>query len=85
VHGTPVFSWADDSSEDGYQLWVYDALGKLVWQDLIVPSVKGNQAVTVTYAGPALQPGMIYKAESMKMGTPISATEDLKGVFLYAK
>lgn len=86
VSGTPTFVWEDDSSEDMYQLQVFDALGNLVWEDLAVPSVSGSKDVSRDYAGTqALEPGMIYqfRATSMKDGVPISATEDLKGVFVY--
>lgn len=41
--------------------------------------------MTLEYGGPALEAGMIYqfRATSIKDGTPISQTEDLKGVFEY--
>lgn len=40
----------------------------------------------VTYAGPALEPGMIYqfRATSLKSGTPLSRAEDLRGMFSIA-
>jgi hypothetical protein len=85
VSGTPEFEWEDDSSEDKYQLQVFDALGNLTWEDLSVPGVSGAQTVKRSYGGPALVPGMIYqfRATSLKKGVPLSSTEDLKGVFLY--
>lgn len=85
VMGTPTFVWEDDSSEDGYELRVFDALGNLTWENTAVPSVSGSKTVSLDYAGTALQSGMIYqfRAMSIKSGVPISATEDLKGVFLY--
>lgn len=85
VSGTPEFIWEDDSSEDSYHLQVFDALGNLTWEDAAVPSVSGSKTVTQSYGGPALTPGMIYqfRATSMKMGVPLSSTEDLKGVFIY--
>ena len=85
VSGTPDFKWGDDSSEDHYELRLFDAFGNKVWEDLAVPGVSSGD-VTATYAGPALQAGMIYqfRATSIKNGgTAISATEDLKGVFVY--
>ncbi|WP_272458060.1 hypothetical protein [Polyangium jinanense] len=84
VTGTPTFVWADDSSEDMYEVRVFDAFGVLVWEDLAVPSVSGSDNVTVEYKGDALTPGMIYqfRATSMKDGVPISQTEDLRGVFI---
>ena len=54
VSGTPVFRWADDSSEDRYELEVYSALGDLVWADRAVPGVSGSATVEHSYAGPAL-------------------------------
>lgn len=85
VSGTPTLVWEDDSSEDNYELRIFDALGDKVFEDLAVPSVSGGDTVTYSYAGPALTPGMIYQFRvlSIKDATPISATEDLKGVFLY--
>jgi hypothetical protein len=76
-------SWEDDSSEDTYDLTVHDALGELTWEQSGIPGVSGNMSVVVPYAGPALAPGMFYqfRAVSIKDGVPISATEDLKGVF----
>ncbi len=85
VSGTPTFSWADDSSEDTYTVVVYDALGNPVWEEAGLVGPKGSKAVTLEYGGPALEAGMIYqfRATSIKDGTPISQTEDLKGVFEY--
>lgn len=84
---TPTFSWADDSSEDGYQLRVFDSFGNTVWQNLAVPKVSGSASVTLQYAGPALNVGMFYqfRATSIKAGLPISRTEDLRGVFYLPK
>ncbi len=77
-------SWEDDSSEDGYDLVVFDALGNETWQKSGIVGPKGNAPVTVAYAGPALEPGMYYqfRATSIKGGVPIAATEDLRGVFV---
>jgi len=91
VSGTPTFSWEDDSSEDHYELRVYDALGNKIWEDDAVPGVSGSDTVSATYAGPALKPGMIYQFRATSIGkssggkpaTPISQTEDLRGVFIY--
>ncbi len=83
VSGTPTFAWVDDSSEDSYQVEVYDALGALVWENPSVIGPNGDKNATATYAGPALVTGMYYqfRATSIKDGVPISRTEDLKGVF----
>lgn len=91
VTGTPSFVWEDDSSEGHYEVHLYDALGTLIWEDLAVPEVSGSEDVSVAYAGPALTPGMIYQFRAVSWSkpsgssepTPISSTEDLKGVFLY--
>jgi hypothetical protein len=86
VSGTPRFIWGDDSSEDHYEIQVYDAYGTLLWEDLGVPGVSGSQTVEVDYGGPQLDAGMLYqfRATSIKnSGSPIARTEDLRGVFLY--
>ncbi len=83
---TPVFNFANDTSEDGYQIHVFDAFGTEIWTIEIGPS---STPPEVTYAGPALDPGMYYQFRALsfrdKSGTrtAISATEDLKGVFWY--
>ena len=83
----PMLVWADDSSEDWYDLHVYDAFGNEVWQSLQIPAVKGSSDVSVQYEGP-LDPGMYYqfRASSWRQpgggdAAPISTTEDLRGVF----
>ncbi|MFS8070488.1 MAG: carboxypeptidase-like regulatory domain-containing protein, partial [Byssovorax sp.] len=86
VSGTPKLVWADDSGEDHYEVRVFDALGNKTWENLAIPGVSGGAEVTVDYGGPALKAGMIYqfRATSIKNGgSPISQTEDLKGVFVY--
>ncbi len=87
VTGAPTLTWEDDSSEEYYVVQVFNAYGDMVWEDTMVPSVSGSQDVTVMYGGP-LDPGMYYqfRASSWKESggqgaAPISATEDLKGVF----
>jgi hypothetical protein len=84
VSATPTFVWVDDSSEDQYDVAVYDAFGVLVWDNPAVPSVSGGANASVVYAGPPLVPGMVYqfRATSIRKGNcPISRTEDLRGVF----
>ena len=85
VSGTPTFTWEDDSSEDSYDVQVFDAYGNEVWSTTGVLDQGGNKPATVDYGGPALESGMIYqfRATSIKDGVPISSTEDLKGVFMY--
>lgn len=86
VTGKPDLVWQDDSSEDGYDLRVFDALGNEVWSSLGLPAVKGSAKVTAPYKGP-LDPGMYYQfrvtswRDSKGSQTPISTTEDLRGVF----
>ena len=87
---TPVFKWADDSSEDGYELRVFDSFGTRIWENLAIAKVTGSVDVSATYAGPALQPGMYYlfQALSYRIKTgraAISRTEDLRGIFYLAK
>lgn len=91
VSGAPVFRWADDSSEDGYEVVVYDTFGNELFRDPNVARVTGSAEASLTYQGPALNPGYYqFRAISWRTGkdaggssrTYISATEDLKGVFV---
>jgi hypothetical protein len=84
----PDLVWADDSSEDGYHLWVFDAFGTLVWEVAEVPRVTGDSEVRVAWDGPELQTGMAYQfrvASYHDEGEQvfISKTEDLRGVFFF--
>lgn len=89
VSGAVVFEWADDSSEDRYELELYTALGDLVWEDRAIPKVSGSDTVELSYGGPALVPGMIYQfrvtsfRDQQSGPTAISRSEDLRGVFEY--
>jgi hypothetical protein len=82
----PTFSWEDDSSEDGYELAVYDAFGTLVHENTMVPEGSGTD-VTYQMTGVTMQPGMIYqfRAKSFRRMDRcfISSTEDLRGVFVF--
>jgi hypothetical protein len=92
LSGAVRFEWADDSSEDGYEVTVLDTFGTEVWKDSEVPLVTGSKNVTLDYGGPQLAPGyyqfraVSWRDASGKKGgaarTYISATEDLKGVFI---
>lgn len=83
VQGTPIFVFADDSSEDRYVVRVFDVFGELRWEDTMVPKVAGSTTVQVNYGGPALPAGYYqFRAISVRKDVPISATEDLRGVFL---
>jgi hypothetical protein len=88
--GAVTFTWADDSSEDGYELRVFDAFGALVHEALDLPRMSGVDAVTYTWSGAELVPGAIhqFRVMSWREGrgagggrSYISATEDLRGVF----
>lgn len=89
VTGTPSFEFADDSSEDRYEVIVHDALGNEIWRDDQIPGVSGSDTVVVPYAGPALTVGMYYRFQAISWrdgandSSPISRTEDLRGVFVY--
>jgi hypothetical protein len=84
----PMLRWADDSSEDWYEVRVYDAFGKEVWSALHVVAQSGSSDVSVPYAGP-MDNGMYYQFRvtswrmpgGNKAAAPISASEDLRGVF----
>jgi hypothetical protein len=85
VEAAPAFTWVDDSSEEGYDVVVFDALGNIVWE-VEAPAGNGGN-VTLDYGGPALEPGMYYQfrvtAWRVIQGERrnISRTEDLRGVF----
>lgn len=81
----PTFVFEDDSSEKSYHVRVFDVFGELLWEDAMVPGVSGSKTVEVAYAGPALVPGLYYQFRALSLdgnGVALSATEDLRGVFL---
>lgn len=87
VQGTPTFSWVDDSSEDQYDIEVVDSFGNSVWTSQILGGISSGDA-QLSYAGDTLQSGSYYQfrvVSSRSTGNgkrcPISATEDLTGVF----
>ena len=90
VTSAPTLRWADDSSEEWYEVRVFDAFGDEVWSVLDVPGAHGVDEVTLDYEGP-LETGMYYqfrvtswRAPGGGDPAPISATEDLRGVFYRA-
>ena len=93
VSSTPIaLVWGDDSSEKGYDLTVYDALGNVVTQKSDLPPVTGGGGDSdpeFIWEPEKLEPGMIYqfrvrswRGDSWSK-TYISQTEDLRGAFLY--
>ncbi|RLB56641.1 MAG: hypothetical protein DRJ42_02745 [Deltaproteobacteria bacterium] len=88
ITGDPTFVWADDSSEDGYELRVYDSFGEIVHENTMIPGVSGSSDVSYTWTGAALEVGLVYQFRAWSFREPpsgtrtfISATEDLRGVF----
>ena len=85
----PELVWADDSSEDGYWLKVYDAFGVLIYEDSEVPRVTGSERVFYELDEVSLESGMIYQFRVLSFKehrgeiTYISSTEDLRGVFQF--
>lgn len=82
VTGTPKFTWKPYSSAKSYELRVFDSQGTVVWENLAVTPGTGD--VSVTYAGPALTPGLVYQWRATakgNAGNPISNTEELRGLF----
>ncbi len=85
---SPDFIFGNDSSEDGYDVVVIDALGVVNWQTEL-PSQNGSGDITLPYGGPGLVDGMIYQLRVKSFRgdgadrSSISATEDLKGIFLF--
>ena len=87
ISEAPLLEWGDDSSEDWYDVRVFDAFGEEVWNALELPSVSGGGGASVQYEGP-LDPGMYYqfRVTSWRQpgsgdAAPIATTEDLRGVF----
>jgi hypothetical protein len=58
---SPTFVWADDSSEDGYELRVFDSFGTQVHEALDVARVTGSPTVSYTWSGANLEPGSIHQ------------------------
>ena len=80
----PMLTWEDDSSEDAYQVLVFDALGNKVWEREVPRETSRDPSVA--YDGP-LEHGMVYQFRAIALRgavgerVPISSTEDLRGVF----
>ncbi len=88
VSASPTFTWEDDSSEDRYEIVVFDALGEQVWRDDQIPRVTGGSVVEQAYEGDPLEIGMYYQfrvtswRDAQQGATAISRSEDLRGVFV---
>lgn len=77
---TPTFGWTDYPSigQGSYQVSVADAFGNVVAGPIALPKT------TTAFTTPALAAGMYYQLRVVVLDTgasPISKTEDLKGVF----
>lgn len=76
-----------DSSENGYEIRVYNAFGNLVHENTEIDRVTGGDSVSYTWSNATLEQGMVYQfrvisfRDDKDARTYISATEDLKGVF----
>lgn len=87
--GTINLTWADDSSENGYELRVYDALGTVVHENTMIPSVSGGDKVQYPLDAASFAPGMLYQFRVWSWRTKahqtartyIAASEDLRGAF----
>ncbi len=78
----PTLIWGSISNADKYSVIVFDAFGEIVWSQDEIILTKSNNNVEIAYGGP-LDPGMYYqfRATAHRKGSPISTTENLKGVF----
>lgn len=78
--GTSItFQWANDSGEDHYELFLFDALGNEIWT-----STAAMNQTSLAYGGPALTVGMYYQWKVISIATnwnAIAISEDLRGVF----
>ena len=85
VSGNVTFTWERDTSNTGYHVQVFDTFGTQIWESTGPFDQGGSKPATVAYGGPPLTSGMLYqfRATSLKNTTPLSSTEDLKGVFIY--
>ena len=84
---TPVLTWGPDSGNVYYQIVVFDALGDVIWDTTQPHDGPSSSNQSITYAGPPLEPDMIYQfrviSRDTKTNIPKSTTEDLRGVFYF--
>ena len=84
------FVWGSDSSEDGYELRIYDAFGTLIHENTELPGVTGSKTASYRHDSAEFEPGMIYQfrvwswSENRNGRTYLSRTEDLRGAFQIA-
>ncbi|MCA9539584.1 MAG: hypothetical protein KC620_11890, partial [Myxococcales bacterium] len=85
--GEITLTWADDSSEDGYELRIYDGFGDVVLTDIDVPRVTGGAQVRYPWTPDAGDGALYqfrvasYREDADGERRYISQTEDLRGVF----
>jgi len=79
ISGNPEFSWSRDASATRYVVTVYNAQGIVVWEKEISKSDK--EVMTLMYDGPTLRGFYQWIVVSYKVNTPISMSEDLRGIF----
>ena len=74
----PTLSWNAVSSAQDYDVQVVDALG-------VARYTTNTTSTSMPYAGDPLAPGMYYQLRVVANGASgrLSASEDLKGVFIY--
>ncbi|WP_146618088.1 carboxypeptidase-like regulatory domain-containing protein [Lujinxingia litoralis] len=78
----PTLTWGPARNVEHYDVMVFDAHGKLVWEALdIAPGEEGDY-LSVAYDGP-FQPGMYYqfRVTAYRSGSRVTSTEALRGVF----
>lgn len=84
VSATPTLTWKPYSSAKMYRVLVFDALGVEKWNSGFLQNLPTSGDISVPYTGTALEAGKLYQWRAVTYsgsGTPISQTEDLKGLF----
>jgi hypothetical protein len=77
----PLLEWANDPSAKEYRVTVIDALGEITLETTVADGSGDRQSLA--YTG-AFEPGVFYQVRVVSVdgeGTPLSSTEDLRGVF----
>lgn len=83
----PKFRWKPYPSASSYEVRLFDSQGSEVWENLAVAAdaQNGSGVVQAAYTGKALIRGLTYQWRATAKdtaGTPISSTEDLRGLFI---